>query len=395
MPKKKAWEIPCRDVLDLAAVGDVPHFAAFFDVQDNPPPPEAAQEAEAVKRELEEELKAADPVSIRSPVKSVAGHQAAVTSEPGAAASVGAENVLDATVATTEQLVTFADRFGNTALHVAAAYGHYRVCLLLLDHGADVNSVTASGLTPLHVAASHGHTRLVQLFLDRGALVSIFSKRYELPLQGVIRGRFSDIEVILRPLTETVSTSTSALEAAAAGDVLYLLLHRETDPDKGEALFSLKDEQTGDNMLHIVGKVGEFKESHADFVRAVLDLKLLPVDSLNLKRQTPLVCAARANNEELIKILLQYGANSLISTDVEDPTRTALSYCSDNFLKVTLDAVERKQEFDQTYATRNEIPFADRPEYVENVKALKKRADEAKQTMEVFCADNNLQPWKL
>lgn len=37
------------------------------------------------------------------------------------------------------------DKMGYTALHYAARNGHYQACELLLNAGADVNAVTATG----------------------------------------------------------------------------------------------------------------------------------------------------------------------------------------------------------------------------------------------------------
>lgn len=46
------------------------------------------------------------------------------------------------------------DKMGFTSLHYAARNGHYEACELLLDAGANINAITASGgVTPLMRAA--------------------------------------------------------------------------------------------------------------------------------------------------------------------------------------------------------------------------------------------------
>lgn len=56
----------------------------------------------------------------------------------------------------------------NTPLH-AAAGRHPRICQILVEAGADVNSRQEGGWTPLHAAARSGHEDTVELLLSRGA----------------------------------------------------------------------------------------------------------------------------------------------------------------------------------------------------------------------------------
>ena len=61
------------------------------------------------------------------------------------------------------------DRYGETALHVAAACGHRDAAALLLDRGARVDARARNGSTPLHKAAFDGGTDVLRLLLSRGA----------------------------------------------------------------------------------------------------------------------------------------------------------------------------------------------------------------------------------
>jgi ankyrin repeat protein len=56
-----------------------------------------------------------------------------------------------------------------TALHNAAAQGHERIALQLLDAGADVNALDWQGNTPLTLAAFAAQPKLVKLLLSRNA----------------------------------------------------------------------------------------------------------------------------------------------------------------------------------------------------------------------------------
>jgi ankyrin repeat protein len=51
----------------------------------------------------------------------------------------------------------------------AAKNGHFAICRLLIDKGAQLEAKTSNGWTPLHCAADQGHVEIVRLFCDRGA----------------------------------------------------------------------------------------------------------------------------------------------------------------------------------------------------------------------------------
>jgi ankyrin repeat protein len=69
------------------------------------------------------------------------GQQAAIEALVAAGAELGAADVLG----------------GDTALHLAALWGHTAAVRLLLRRGADVAALDGLGNTPLHHAADSGH----------------------------------------------------------------------------------------------------------------------------------------------------------------------------------------------------------------------------------------------
>jgi len=61
---------------------------------------------------------------------------------------------------------------GQTALHVAAASPQGQLCAhMLLQRGADVSAVGVNGKTPLHVACSQNHVDICVMLLEHGANV--------------------------------------------------------------------------------------------------------------------------------------------------------------------------------------------------------------------------------
>ncbi|PMD29632.1 ankyrin, partial [Hyaloscypha variabilis F] len=56
----------------------------------------------------------------------------------------------------------------ENSLHLAAIGGHTSLVKLLIDYGANVNSLSKSGDTPLFHAIASGNHEMVQLLLKEG-----------------------------------------------------------------------------------------------------------------------------------------------------------------------------------------------------------------------------------
>ena len=61
------------------------------------------------------------------------------------------------------------DAHDNTALHLAAGFGHTELAALLIEHGADIDARGRIGNTPLHLAAQKNHAAIARLLVDGGA----------------------------------------------------------------------------------------------------------------------------------------------------------------------------------------------------------------------------------
>ena len=72
--------------------------------------------------------------------------------------------------------------FGNTPLHVAAAWGNKEAITLLLKCGADINSQGEGGYTPLHEAVEQNHLEAVKQLLSLGADRKIHNEDGKTPL---------------------------------------------------------------------------------------------------------------------------------------------------------------------------------------------------------------------
>ena len=54
------------------------------------------------------------------------------------------------------------DRFGRSALHLAALHGAIGLCRMLIHHGAELNDQEAAGNTALHLAVLNWQNLLIR-----------------------------------------------------------------------------------------------------------------------------------------------------------------------------------------------------------------------------------------
>lgn len=66
-------------------------------------------------------------------------------------------------------------------LHTAVSSGFQGIAKMLIEGGAEVNVVQASGITPLHLAAQRGDIELIVLLLEYGASVEVENEAGQTP----------------------------------------------------------------------------------------------------------------------------------------------------------------------------------------------------------------------
>lgn len=127
---------------------------------------------------------------------------------------------------------------GDTALHLAARSGHKDFVKLLLDSGANVNSVssTGSGVTPLHEAAYNGHLDVVELLIERGATVDAKDRHNYTPLMfASAQGNSAVVKLLLQKKADFYlqnNNDETALHSAADNghsDVVAILIGAAKD----------------------------------------------------------------------------------------------------------------------------------------------------------------------
>jgi hypothetical protein len=109
------------------------------------------------------------------------------------------------------------DKYGKTALHYAAAWGHFDMVKLLVESGSDIFLGDRDGQTPLHLALMFSWTDVAVYLLSRGAAPNV-SNNYGLnPLDYANRHNYD----MLRKMGLTMGPQGAPILPDLAPDTLY------------------------------------------------------------------------------------------------------------------------------------------------------------------------------
>jgi ankyrin repeat protein len=246
--------------------------------------------------------------------------------------------------------VTVADEYGESPLTLACATGDAAIVDKLLKAGADPNAARFYNETPLMIAAASGNPDVVRTLIEHGAKIeAVEERRGQNALMWAAAQSNSDaVQVLLKaganpnavskgdftPLVFTADNgdvrSAAALIAAGANvnyevhsiNVLLVSLNAKKPAvaklliEKG-AVVTRKD-PTGQTALHIATESGDI-----DTVKLLI-AKGADVNAATNPRQgdrmgilqrpptgqqTPLMIAARVNRPDIMKVLVDAGAN--------------------------------------------------------------------------------------
>ncbi|RYP64180.1 hypothetical protein DL771_008871 [Monosporascus sp. 5C6A] len=279
---------------------------------------------------------------------------------------------------------------GNTALHLAAEYGHYKAAEILLQKTSDapklIHTMNTSGLSPIHIAAREGHLTLLDLMhgvedrnKDAESIASgdrdhkrqsstppALAGNPPLSPRRLRQRRLRRRSIIVvsperksRPSSVTPGSLTtskdhhrSALEWAAENGhchIVRALLARKDWSKVEDRAFALNlaaqnghtsivtilldDSSTKaatdyrqNTALHLAGKRGH-SETLVELLTHSRGATLFQIDATTKRGMTPLHVAAQAGHADIVEILLQHKAK----TDLTDrESKAALHLAAEN-----------------------------------------------------------------
>ena len=164
-------------------------------------------------------------------------------------------------------------------LLIASEAGHSQVVSMLLQKGANVDSMTRFGATALHVACQHGHYDIVRELLQHGANVAVKDRDGFTPLDWAAKG---DHEIVLRLLIESGAQDEALRkyekpilawchQAESGSEEIKKILHRPT------------------------GYIGIYNEGATGYLNAILQLLYTIRPFHTALSQMPLEIASRVS----------------------------------------------------------------------------------------------------
>ncbi|XP_077990493.1 uncharacterized protein LOC144444822 [Glandiceps talaboti] len=200
------------------------------------------------------------------------------------------------------------NKFGQTALDVAAGSGSEEITQILVDAGAEINCTRKDGTTPIYMAAQNGHAGVVQVLLDGGARTDMKTDEGDTPMHAASRNGHIEIVKILHTAEgdihcKTVLGATSLDTASFNGHnnvVSYLL---------GVGAVVNSKRKDGTTPLYVASQQGHIE------VMNTLITGGAKVNSQDQNGATPLYAAAQQGHLDATQLLLTKGANPLIAKD--------------------------------------------------------------------------------
>ncbi len=218
------------------------------------------------------------------------------------AAGLGQAQLVELLLTAGADVLMVEPRMGATAMHKAAQSGNADVIGLLLDHGAFIDQqFPILGHTALMDAVMYKHEDVVRLLLKRGARTAIRNHWHETALDIARRDGLDLMARLLEARNETDAEQVRALPLLAAvksGDIAEVERLIAAGAAVNERLPLVGSPDDDYTPLAIAAR-----EGHADLVRALLDAGADPRRAIGLFRGTALHEAGYFGHTEVIKAM--------------------------------------------------------------------------------------------
>ena len=202
----------------------------------------------------------------------------------------------------------------------------------IIDKGAAVNAVNSRGQTPLWFACSDGLEHVIRILLDRGANPNIPVKYSDSSLHAAIYGHCSaetiqkiiDYDAHINAVNKDEATPLLLARSRAHKETVRILLKAKADPNIAYA--------DGDASLHAAVTAYCSEQT----IQEIIDHGA-NVNAANQRGRTALLLACFYRQTELVKVLLEAGADPSLAD--EEGFSCLYAAVDGNCSKLTLQAL--------------------------------------------------------
>ncbi|WP_341823711.1 ankyrin repeat domain-containing protein [Wolbachia endosymbiont (group A) of Agelastica alni] len=215
-----------------------------------------------------------------------------------------------------------------TILHYAVYNGNLDLLKdtyqLLLSKVIDVNAKDKYGWTPLYYAIYYNEPEMVEFFIDKGANIDIKDNNGKTPLD--VANEYGKPKIISILINKVIEDG----QFDVVKNFLKKTAKKTSMKDKNEWRIRWK-------LLHYAAYNGEL-----NIVKDLFSLLLEKSGDVNVKEgyynYTPLHCAVYYNRHEMVKFLIEQGANIEARTMYSDtPLHIAARYCGLDMVKLLVE----------------------------------------------------------
>lgn len=287
--------------------------------------------------------------------------------------------------------VKYKDEQGLTPLHIAAFYGHPLIIELLLQYGSDINALDNFSRTPAHYAALRGQQNALLFLLHNKALIYgdnegntplhlCCANGHEACVKALLYFmEFSDSKLNINIQNNQGETPLHLSFKWGYSEIVQILIEQDGDPlvcnRRGQTCFdcahNLKLVETFStskknniervrrtsieitSQQKIIGKIiSAIADSDIRLVQHYLGFgdenqnvsKKINVNSFNYKGFTPLHVAAVYGQTDILKLLIEYGADVNLMTTLKQ--YTALHLAVQNNMNEVIDVLLNSKKCD-------------------------------------------------
>ncbi|KAK7257760.1 hypothetical protein RIF29_31975 [Crotalaria pallida] len=240
-------------------------------------------------------------------------------------------------------------RNGFDALHIAAKQGHLDVLKILMEARPELSmTVDPSNTTALHTAATQGHTEIVNFLLEAGSsLATIARSNGKTALHSASRnGHLQVVKAIAEKepgvAIRTDKKGQTALHMAVKGQSLEVV----EELIKAEPSSINMVDNKGNTALHIATRKGR-----SQIVKLLLGQSETDTKVVNRSGETALDTAEKNGQSEVKAILLEHGVLSAKAIKPQPTTATARE------LKQTVSDIKHEvhHQLEHTRQTRKRV----------------------------------------